>query len=77
MEKSLKQTNTEESLKELTYIECYLPTMMSEEKIIEIVNELIASGLNNVGQIMGAFNKDYKGMADNQVVSKIAKTVLS
>jgi uncharacterized protein YqeY len=77
MEKSLKQTNTEESLKELTYIECYLPTMMSEEKISEIVNELIASGLNNVGQIMGAFNKDYKGMADNQVVSKIAKTVLS
>ena len=72
MEKSLKQTNTEQALVELKYLETYLPKLMSEGQIREIVLGYKASGLNNVGQIMGQFNKEYKNLADNKLVSSIA-----
>ena len=77
MEKSLKQTNTDESLGELEYIKPYLPTMMGEDRIREILHDYKANGLNNVGQMMGEFNKVYKGKADNALVSKIVKELLA
>jgi uncharacterized protein YqeY len=77
LEKSLKQTNTPESLKELEYIKPYLPVMMDEDKIREIIVQFKNQGLNNMGQMMGEFNKNYKGMADNNLVSKIVKESLN
>ena len=71
MEKSLKQTNTPESLNELQYLEPYLPQLMSEDQIREIVKAYKASGLNNAGQIMGQFNKEHKGLADMKLVANI------
>jgi len=76
MEKSLTQTNTEESLKELEYIKPYLPTLMDEILIRSIIVSYKNTGVNNVGQMMGTFNKEYKGKADNSLVSKIVKEVL-
>jgi uncharacterized protein YqeY len=49
---------------------------MSEEKISEILTGFRESGLNNIGKLMGEFNKNYKGQAESSVVSKIAKEVL-
>lgn len=77
MEKSLKQTNTEESLAELEYIKPYLPTLMDETMIRSIIESYKNTGVNNVGQMMGTFNKEYKGKADNALVSKIVKEVLA
>jgi uncharacterized protein YqeY len=71
MEKSLKTTNTPESLVELEYIKPYLPVLMDEGKIREIVNGYKATGLTNAGQIMGQFSKEYKGLADMKLVSNI------
>ncbi len=71
MEKSLKQTNTSESLGELKYLELYLPTLMSEDQIRLIVKGYRDAGLTNVGQMMGQFNKEHKGLADNKLVSTI------
>jgi uncharacterized protein len=71
MEKSLKQTNSEESLGELVYLEPYLPQLMSEDQIRTIIQEYKAEGLANIGQIMGRFNKEHKGLADNKLVSNI------
>jgi uncharacterized protein YqeY len=77
IEKSLTQTNTEQSLKELDYIKPYLPQMMSESLVREKVKTYINSGLSNMGQIMGEFNKNYKGLVDNKMLSEIAKEYLS
>jgi len=77
IEKSLKQTNTEDTKRELGYIEKYLPVQMSEKEIRKIVLEYTASGMVNVGQIMGRFNKEHKGKADNKLVSEIAKSILN
>jgi len=73
MEKSLKETNNSESEKELSYIETYLPILMGEDRIREIISTYSKNGLNNIGQMMGEFNKNFKGMADNKVVSQIIK----
>ncbi len=77
MEKSLKQTNTPESLKELEYIKPYLPIMMGGKEIRKIIHNYINNGLGNIGQIMGEFNKKYKGLADNRLVSQIAKELIT
>ncbi len=76
MEKSLMQTNTPESLAELEYVKPYLPAMMGKERIKEIILNYQSNGLTNVGQMMGEFNKTFKGLADNKLVSEVIKEVL-
>ena len=75
MEKSLKQTNSEESLGELKYLEPYLPQLMSEDQIRVIIINYKANGLTQMGQIMGQFNKEHKGLADNKLVTTIIAEV--
>jgi uncharacterized protein YqeY len=77
MEKSLIQTNTPESLGELEYIKPYLPQLMSEDQIRVILGGYKSDGLDNMGSLMGAFNKEYKGLADNKLVSAIIKEMLA
>jgi len=77
MEKSLTQTNTPESLAELEYIKPYLPQLMGEDQIRTIISGYRANGLDNMGALMGAFNKDHKGLADNKLVSAIIKEMLA
>lgn len=77
MEKSLTQTNTPESLGELEYIKPYLPQLMSEDQIRTILADYKSNGLDNMGALMGTFNKEHKGLADNKLVSTIIKEILS
>lgn len=63
-----------QQLLEKTYLEIYLPTLMSDDEIRSIVKEIISrDGVNrNQGVLMGLFNKEQKGNAfDNKTVSKI------
>lgn len=76
IEKSLKQTNTTESLAELEYIKPYLPELMNEGQIRTIISSFIDSGIEDTGRLMGTFNKEYKGKADNAIVSKIVKELV-
>ena len=77
MEKSLKQTNTEESIMELEYIKPYLPTLMDEVLIRSILESYKNDGVDEMGKMMSAFNKEYKGKADNSLVSKVVKEILA
>lgn len=63
---------------ELTYLEPYLPTLMSEEVIRTAIKDLVAiASIKNQGALMGAFNKQFKGQAfDNKIVSKILQEEL-
>ena len=62
------EATIEASKLELTYLDDYLPTLMEESKVNEIVAELIAGGANNMGLVMREFNTTYKGQADNNMV---------
>ena len=77
MEKSLKTTNTPESMSELEFIKPYLPILMCEDKIREVLTNYKNNGMTNMGQMMGEFNKSFKGMADNKLVSEIVKEILA
>lgn len=62
-------------------IEVYLPEQLSEEKIVEMVKEIIsktgATGMKDMGKVMGLAAKDLTGKADNKMVSDIVKRLLS
>lgn len=76
MEKSLKATNDEEAQKQLVILQEYLPQMMDEKTIHNIISGYKANDLNNLGQMMGVFNKEFKGKADNNLVSAVIKEIL-
>ena len=77
MEKSLKQTNTTESLAKLEILKEYLPDMLSEIEVSKnITSYIYEEGCDNLGKIMAAFNRDYKGRVDNKLVSQLAKIQL-
>lgn len=77
MEKSLIQTNTADALTELEYIAPYLPVMMSESLCLEKVAMMIGSGVTTMNQIMAEFNKHYKGLVDNKMLSEVVKAALN
>ena len=79
-----KEQNRTEQYEEEMYqseiIEAYLPAQMSEEDIKIVVNEIItqtgASGMKDMGKVMGMAAKKLAGKADNSLVSKIVKELL-
>jgi uncharacterized protein YqeY len=78
IEKSLIQTNTEESLGELEYIKPYLPKMMEAEEIETIIlGYYNDKGLSNMGDMMKEFNANFKGKADNKLVSSIINKTIA
>lgn len=77
MVKSLTEVKTEEAKKEIEILEKYLPKLMTEDEIYAVVDKLISDGINNVGQIMQEFNKNYQGKADNKLVAQITKSKLN
>lgn len=77
MEKSLNETGTDEAKKELSYLEPYLPKMMSKEETKKLLNDFVNSQESvNIGSIMKYFNQNYKGLVDNKIVQTLAKEIL-
>ena len=62
-------------------IERFLPKQMSEDEVEKIILELInktgASGMKDMGKIMGMASKQLSGMADGKTISNIVRTKLS
>ena len=61
---------------EAEIIDAYLPALMSEADISKIVSAIIASGVNNFGQVMKEVMLQSKGQADGQIVQKLVKAQL-
>jgi uncharacterized protein YqeY len=58
---------------ELAIIQCYLPTLMSKEEVTTKVNELVTSGITQIGAIM----KEFSTLpADKKMVSEVLKEVI-
>jgi uncharacterized protein YqeY len=59
----------------------YLPEQLSEDKIklilAEIVKEQNASGMKDMGKVMGIANAKLAGKADGKTISILIKTMLS
>ena len=77
--KSLVENNTPTlNEMELDVLNRYLPTLYSEDKISEIVSSILERETkHDTGFIMGMFQKEHGGKADNKVVSKIIREQLA
>lgn len=70
----------DEELAQVSVIEEYLPKQMSAEEIETVVKAIItdtnASGMKDMGKVMGIANKQLAGKADGRTISTIVKTLL-
>lgn len=66
---------------EIEILKNYLPEQLSEENIVEIVKNAIsktgATGINDMGKVMGLIMPEVKGKADGALVSRIVKENLA
>lgn len=66
---------------ELVIIESYLPDMLDEEEVRDIVrkkiDELGAKTMADMGKVMGVLMQELKGEAEGSLVSKVVKEELS
>jgi len=71
----------EQTESEIAILETYLPEQMSEEKVIEVIDEAIASikpsSASDMGKVMGIVTPLLRGKCDMGLVSKIVKEKLS
>ena len=58
---------------EIELVKQYLPVEMAREEIEKIVDEIIESGANNFGMIMGQVMKKIAGKASGETVTNIVK----
>lgn len=71
--------NTE--LAEIEILKSYLPTQLSVEEVSTVINTIInetgASGMQDMGKVMGLAKAKIAGQADMSVVSQQVKALLS
>lgn len=66
---------------EIEVIQEFLPKQLSEEEVratvTELVNELGATSMKDMGKVMGAANKKLAGKADGKTIASLVKEILS
>jgi uncharacterized protein len=66
---------------ELTLLEEYLPRLLSREEIAEearhVIAQVGATGMRQIGPVMGQLMSKLKGQADGRVVNEIVRELLS
>jgi uncharacterized protein YqeY len=66
---------------QLSVIEAYLPVQLSEDAIIAelqgIIAETGATGIKDMGRVMGIATKKMAGRADNKTVAELVKRLLA
>jgi len=71
----------EKELAELSVINRYLPQQLNEEELSAqlkvIISDLGASGMQDMGKVMGVASKKLAGQADGKTMSTMVKTLLS
>ena len=65
---------------EIDVLQNYLPEQMSEEDLTtflkNLVGEVNAEGMKDMGRVMGLASKQLAGKAEGQLISKIVKSIL-
>ncbi|NNC34100.1 MAG: GatB/YqeY domain-containing protein [Croceitalea sp.] len=71
----------EPELAQVAVIEKFLPEQLTEEEIEKVVVQTIdylgATGMQDMGKVMGMVSKELAGQADGKTISTIVKTKLS
>ena len=80
-EKANRQDLIDKEKEEVEVIEKYLPAMMSEAEVVEVVKQAIAAtgatSQKEMGKVMGMVSKQLAGKADNKMVADTVKSLLA
>jgi uncharacterized protein YqeY len=75
--KQNRQDLADPELAEIKVLDQFLPEALSEEKIEEVViatiNKVGASGMQDMGKVMGIVSKELAGQADGKTISNLVK----
>ena len=75
--KQNRQDLAEPELAEIAVLEQFLPEELSEEKVEEVVvatiKKLQASGMKDMGKVMGVVSKELGGQANGKLISTLVK----
>lgn len=70
----------DEAKEEIAVLEKYLPEQLAEDELKKIISDVIAevnaSSMKDMGKVMGIVNPKVKGRADGKTVSQIVKDFL-
>ncbi len=76
-----RQDLAEKEAQELAVIEAYLPAQLSKEDVAaivaEVVTELGATSVKDIGKVMKAVQARTAGAADNKLVGELVKAQLA
>ena len=76
-----RQELADNELAEAAVMERYLPKQLSvtevEEKVKEIIAQVGASSIKDMGKVMGVANKALAGLSDGRTISTVVKRLLS
>ncbi len=71
----------EKEMKEVTFIEEYLPEKLSEEELIDIIKKVIdetqASSIKDMGKVIAIVNKQVAGRAEGKLIAMKIKEILT
>lgn len=74
LKENISLVNDEKSKIELSMVEVYLPKLMSESEISSKLDEILKSGVTNIGQIM----KEFANLpVDKKLVSELTRKKMS
>ena len=80
-EKANRADLIQKEQEEVSVIEKYLPAMMSEDEVREIVKQAIATtgatSQKEMGKVIGLVSKQLAGKADNKVIADTVKSLLT
>ena len=80
-EKGARQDLIDKTEEEIKILSNYLPEQLSEEEIVDIINQVFEkvkpSGIKDMGKVMGMVTPKVKGKADMGVVSNLIKQKLN
>ena len=76
-----RQELADNELAEIKVLETYLPKMLSEAeveaKLKDIIAQVGASGIKDMGKVMGVATKALAGLSDGKTISTIVKKLLA
>ncbi|MDD2216607.1 MAG: GatB/YqeY domain-containing protein [Eubacteriales bacterium] len=76
-----RQSLADESIAQIKVMEEYLPKQMSEKdievKVKEIIADLGASSMQDMGKVMKEANKEMAGRAEGRIISGIVRKLLA
>jgi len=68
-------------VEEIEVIQRYLPEQLSEDKLKELIGKIIqdtgASGIKDMGKVMGLASQQLAGKADGKAIAAVVKSLLS